>query len=123
MMKYRKIFISMVVIFAMSVTFLPQNADAYNVGSIHESDESGSDSNAVLAYYDVKTKTETLFTEKDLQNAISKAKTRSSIETTIEPQGATEPHSIQNLTQYEIEQFEEARENTMVLCRFRNLRF
>lgn len=107
----------MVITFAMIVALLPQDAYAYNVESINTmqtvSDESGSDSDAVLAYYDVETQTETLLTEKDLQDTISNARKRNrSIGTTVEPQSAVEPHTIQNLTEDEIEQFDEAADNT-----------
>ncbi len=116
-MKIKKVF-CMVLIFAIIVSILPQNVYAYNnmerECSVQEQlNGSKSNSDAVLAYYDVKTQTETLFTEKDLQETISEERNKGKIiGTSVEPQKATKSHVIHNLTKEEVERFEVARENT-----------
>lgn len=116
-MKSRKVFIWMILIFAIIVSVLPQNAFADIMErecSVQEQfNGSNSNSDAVLAYYDVKTQTESLFTEKDLQETISEERNKGKIiGTSVEPQKATKSHVIHNLTKEEVERFEVARENT-----------
>lgn len=74
-MKSKKIFVSLTLVFSMVVMLLPYNVNACVMAKNTEGlNDSSDNSDAVLAYYDVKTQTETLFTEKDLQDTISRAK-------------------------------------------------
>lgn len=113
-MKSKKIFVSLTLVFSMIVMLLPYNANACVMTKNTEGlNDSSDNSDAVLAYYDVKTQKETLFTEKDLQDTISRAKKVRNVGTQTEPKEATVPQTIQKMAEEEMRQFEEARQNTI----------
>lgn len=112
-MKMKKI-ISVLMVLVLTVMMIPQNVLAYDSENSNKYQMSDAGSDAVLAYYDVKTQTETLITEDELQAVISSSQRRSNTNTAeFAPQTATEPQVQKPLTETEKQMFDEANKNTL----------
>lgn len=112
-MKVKKI-ISILMVFALTIMMIPQNVLAYDLENSNKYQGSDAGSEAVLAYYDVKTQTETLITEDELQAIVSSSQMRRSTDTAeFAPQTATEPQVQKPLTEIEKQRFDDAKNNTL----------
>lgn len=110
-MKMKKAF-SVLMIFVLTIMLIPQDIFACDLKDNCQSLDAGSD--AVLAYYDVKTQTETLITEDELQAVVSNAQRKRSVDTAeFEPQSASEPQEQKLLTKKEKQMFDDAKNNTL----------
>ena len=110
-MKMKKAF-SVLMIFVLTIMLIPQDIFACDLKDNCQSLDAGSD--AVLAYYDVKTQTETLITEDELQAVVSSAQRKRSVDTAeFEPQSASEPQEQKLLTKKEKQMFDDAKNNTL----------
>lgn len=93
---------------------MPQSVSANEKENNTAHQLSDADSNAVLAYYDVKTQTETLITADEIQDVVSGTQRRSSTNSKeFLPQSATEPQVPKRLTDEEQELLNEAKNNTL----------
>lgn len=108
----KKIVMLMVIIFVIADIMLIKNVYAKESANTESTQESSNDSDVVLAYYDIKTQKETLYTVGDLERIIANAKKRRSIKETVEPKSPTKLPSTKYLTEAEVKKFEEANKNT-----------
>lgn len=108
----KKIVTLMIIVFAIADIMLIKNVYAKESANTESTQECSDDSDAVLAYYDIKTQKETLYTAEDLERTITDAKKSRSIKETVEPKSPTELPSAKYLTEAEVKKFEEANKNT-----------
>lgn len=112
-MKMKKI-ISVLMVFVLTIMMIPQNVLAFDSENSNKYQMPDAGSDAVLAYYDVKTQTETLITEDELQAVLSSSQRRGNTSTAeFAPQTATEPQVQKSLTETEKQMFDEAKNNTL----------